>query len=44
MKKKIYIAPFSSVTNLGAIGRLMKDLGPASLSAHPSPRQRVAVF
>ena len=40
MKKRIYIIPQSEVTNLGALGRWMKDLGEGSLAAQPAPPVR----
>ncbi len=45
MEKKKYIVPQSEVTNLGALGRWMKDLGEASMPAHMAPpARRTEVF
>ena len=45
MEKKVYIIPQSEVTNLGPLGRWMKDLGEASLAGHMSaPRRKTEVF
>lgn len=44
MKKKVYIIPRSEVTNLGSLGRWMKELGEASLAAHMAPVQRTQAF
>ena len=45
MKKRNYIIPQSEVTNLGALGRWMKDLGEASLASHMgAPARRTEVF
>lgn len=45
MEKKKYIAPLNEVTELGALSRLMKDLGGGSLPAHAgAPQRRTEVF
>jgi hypothetical protein len=45
MKKRNYIIPQSEVTNLGALGRWMKDFGEASLPNHMgAPKRRTDVF
>lgn len=41
MEKKVYIAPLSEVTNLGVLGRWMKDLAnPSDTPAQMAPPSR----
>ena len=40
MEKKQYTTPLSEVTDLGALGRLMKELGEASMPVQPAPERK----
>jgi hypothetical protein len=40
MEKRIYVLPQTEVTNLGALGRWMKELGEASLASHMGAPER----
>ena len=45
MEQKVYITPQLEVTNLGALGRWMKDLAnPSDTAAQPAPVLRTNVF